>query len=111
GSGGGGRLPRLGTLELRDGRRLACRRRRPARHPDHERPRQEEDDMKRACIGCSVLVAVGGAAQAAEYPTKVVRLVAPFSPGGSTDVLTRLVAAQLGKRWNEQVVVENRVGA
>jgi len=67
--------------------------------------------MKRACIGCSVLVAVGGAAQAAEYPTKVVRLVAPFSPGGSTDVLTRLVAAQLGKRWNEQVVVENRVGA
>ncbi len=72
---------------------------------------RRRDDMRSACIGCSVLVAVAGAVQAEEYPAKVVKLVAPFAPGGSTDVLTRLVGAQLSKRWNQSVVVENRVGA
>jgi tripartite-type tricarboxylate transporter receptor subunit TctC len=40
-----------------------------------------------------------------------VRIVAPFAPGGSTDVLTRLVGQKLNARWKQSVVVENRVGA
>ena len=39
------------------------------------------------------------------------RLVAPFAPGGSTDVLTRITAAQLNNRWKQSIVVDNRVGA
>lgn len=45
------------------------------------------------------------------YPVRPVRIVAPFSAGGSTDVLTRLVAQMLNARWNQSVIVENRVGA
>ena len=51
------------------------------------------------------------ATAAQDYPVRPVRLVAPFSPGGSTDVLTRLVGQKLGARWKQGVVVENRVGA
>ena len=46
-----------------------------------------------------------------DYPVRPVRIVAPFAPGGSTDVLTRLVGQKLNARWNQSVVVENRVGA
>jgi tripartite-type tricarboxylate transporter receptor subunit TctC len=76
--------------------------------------------MKAVRIGCllgatlassALNVALTSSAFAQEYPSRVVRLVAPFSPGGSTDVLTRLTAAQLSNRWNQSVVVENRVGA
>lgn len=67
--------------------------------------------MKMTWIGCAVGVALAGGVQAQDFPTRVVRIVAPFSAGGSTDVLTRLTAAQLSNRWNQSVVVENRVGA
>jgi len=46
-----------------------------------------------------------------DYPVRPVRIVAPFAPGGSTDVLTRLVGQKLNARWKQSVVVENRVGA
>ncbi|MPZ45707.1 MAG: tripartite tricarboxylate transporter substrate binding protein [Betaproteobacteria bacterium] len=76
-----------------------------------DRQPSEEGCMKKAWIGCAVGVALVGGVQAQDYPNRVVRLVAPFSPGGSTDVLTRLTGAQLSNRWNQSVVVENRVGA
>ena len=56
-------------------------------------------------------LALSAAAGAQDYPNRVVRLVAPFAAGGSTDVLTRITGAQLSERWNQSVVVENRVGA
>jgi tripartite-type tricarboxylate transporter receptor subunit TctC len=58
-----------------------------------------------------VLALASSAANAQSYPTKPVRLIVPFTPGGSTDILGRTLAQQLTLAWKEQVVVENRPGA
>jgi tripartite-type tricarboxylate transporter receptor subunit TctC len=55
------------------------------------------------------LVAATAAAQT--FPARPVRLIAPFAPGGATDVLARLAAQKLGERWGHTVIVDNRVGA
>jgi tripartite-type tricarboxylate transporter receptor subunit TctC len=51
------------------------------------------------------------AAFAADFPTKPVRIVTPFPPGGSVDLVARLLASDLGKVWGQQVIVDNRSGA
>jgi tripartite-type tricarboxylate transporter receptor subunit TctC len=57
-----------------------------------------------------VLLALTTAA-AAQYPTKPVRLIIPFPPGGSNDVVGRLIGANLSKRLGKQIIVDNRSGA
>ena len=46
-----------------------------------------------------------------EFPTRPVRLVNPYSPGGSVDVVSRALAAALTETWHKQVIVDNRPGA
>jgi tripartite-type tricarboxylate transporter receptor subunit TctC len=50
-------------------------------------------------------------AQAQEWPRRDVRIFVGFSPGGTTDVIARLVANDLGKAWGQPIVIENRAGA
>jgi tripartite-type tricarboxylate transporter receptor subunit TctC len=49
-------------------------------------------------------------AQAPSWPQRTVRLIVPFPPGGTTDVLARALAAKWQERWGQQVVVENKGG-
>ena len=50
-------------------------------------------------------------ALAQAYPTKPVRLVVPFPPGGPADILARTLGQHLSERWNQQIVIDNRAGA
>ena len=61
-----------------------------------------------ACAGASLTPAL---AQQSAYPTKAVRMVVPYPPGGATDVIGRLIADKLGTRWGQAVIVDNRAGA
>ena len=60
---------------------------------------------------CAAGLAVAGAAVAVDFPTKPVRLVVPFPPGGTLDIVGRMLARQLQAGWGEPVIVENRGGA
>ena len=57
------------------------------------------------------LTAFAAPATAQDYPTRSIRLIIPFAPGGSNDVVGRIVANQLGQKLGQQVFVDNRPGA
>ncbi len=73
--------------------------------PDHQR--------RVALTALALLAGSGGAvlAQATGYPTRTIRLIVPFSPGGGPDVTARRVAEALSTRLGKPVVVDNKVGA
>lgn len=68
--------------------------------------------MQQALVLIAALAAMlaGTAAQAQEYPSRPVKILSPYPPGGVTDIASRLLAAKLTEAWKQQVIVENKVG-
>ena len=64
---------------------------------------------RRTCIGLAFAL-VGSAAMAQTYPTKPIKLLVPFAPGGTTDIIARVMAEPLGRELGQTVIVENKGG-
>ena len=66
--------------------------------------------MKKIMLVLAAIVLACATARA-DYPTRQIRLIVPFAPGGGTDVLARILAQRLSEKWGRPVVVENQPGA
>src|SRR5215471_10139330 len=64
-----------------------------------------------ALIVCAAVVAGNAAAWAQDWPSRPVKVVVPYGPGGITDVIARIFADRLGKAYGQPFVIENRGGA
>ena len=74
-------------------------------------PRQSRLNRRQLLTGAAALtIAAPRRSFGQAYPSRPVRVVIPFTPGGAPDVLLRLVAQQLQEKWGQSVVVENRAG-
>ena len=71
------------------------------------------------CISlcCALVLGIGSAgaqtpaAKPAAFPTKPIRIIIPYPPGGTSDILARLLGVKMTEAWGQSVVVENRTGA
>ena len=63
------------------------------------------------CLWLALIASAAPAAAADDYPNHAIRMIIPFAPGGSNDVVGRIIANQLGEKLGKQVFVDNRPGA
>ena len=66
--------------------------------------------MKRRVLFALSLLAAAGTALAQGYPNKPIKLQVPFAPGGTTDIIARVISEPLGKALGQPVIVENKAG-
>jgi tripartite-type tricarboxylate transporter receptor subunit TctC len=66
--------------------------------------------MKRLLLAAVLLLSAHALAQAADYPSKPIRIVVPYGPGGATDIVARIVGEHLKEKFHQPVVVENKPG-
>ena len=64
-----------------------------------------------AVCGLSLTLAIAAPARAETYPSKPVRIIVPYGPGGIADVTMRMVAQNMSEHFGKQFIIENRPGA
>ena len=67
--------------------------------------------MKRMILSAIALLAIALQAHAQSYPTRPIRIVVPFGPGGFTDVAARILQKELAPAIGQPIVIENKPGA
>lgn len=68
--------------------------------------------MRKCCVAAAVAcAAISGSVQAQAYPSKPIRWIVPFPPGGGTDVVSRTLTQKLTEAWGQQVIADNRPGS
>jgi tripartite-type tricarboxylate transporter receptor subunit TctC len=67
--------------------------------------------VARIAAGVGILMSASAALAQSDYPNRPIKLIVGFAPGGSTDIVGRIVAQKLGERLGQTIVVENRAGA
>src|SRR5688572_28670246 len=74
---------------------------------------RQHDGVRMNRIAAALVTALvfAGFASAAEYPIRPVRIVVPFPPGGTSDILTRILAEKVAVGLGQQMVIDNRAGA
>lgn len=63
-----------------------------------------------ACLATVVFAGSAGAQSAADYPSKPIKIIGPFAAGRSGDIMSRMIADHLQKKWGQSVIVENQPG-
>ena len=67
--------------------------------------------FKPLALAAALALGANGLAQAQNFPTKPIKIVVPWAPGGATDVIARVLGQKLGERLGQPVIVENKAGA
>ncbi|MBL0142126.1 MAG: tripartite tricarboxylate transporter substrate binding protein [Betaproteobacteria bacterium] len=67
--------------------------------------------MKKLLAVLGLVAMVAGAAHAQEWPTRAVKIIAPFAPGGSVDIVARILAQKMSETFGQSFVIENKSGA
>ena len=68
--------------------------------------------LRRCCVAAALAcAAISGSLHAQAYPSKPIRWIVPFPPGGGTDVISRALAQKLTEAWGQQVIADNRPGS
>src|SRR6204780_843170 len=62
------------------------------------------------CVVLTLFSICAGPARADDYPSRPIRIMVPYAPGGIADIASRIVGAKLTEAWGQQVLVENRPG-